>query len=267
MKNLLIAFITINCNILVVSAQHDSLNQTDSAVKNKTDNVEKKCCESRLPQQSEIGFTFNFIGFLDTISIGSFKDHIGNDAILMRYYLKDDLALRLGAGFNLNNQKISRVDSVGSAQVDSSATYHRTDIYFSPGVEKHFISGKNIDPYIASTITAGKIGRTKIREIITTTDTTGKSKNDVTIDFEGGYVIGLNFITGFNYFFSEKFSIGAEYGLGINSSRYGGDWTEVTIITPSSGSQSVKREVGSMSVSSTKIKMNSNVGIMLSYFF
>lgn len=222
---------------------------------------------TRLPQGGDIGFTFNFIGFLDTISIGSFKDHIGNDVLLMRYYLDDRSALRWGLGFNLNNEKVSRVDSIGSAQVDSSLSYKRTDFFFSPGYEKHFVSGKNLDPYLASVVSIGKIGRTKMRSMITVTDTTGESLSDVTFDMDGGYSIGINLIAGFNYFFSEKISIGAEYGFGINTARYGGDWTLVTIDTPASGSQSVKREVGSQSMNITKFKMNSNAGIMLSYFF
>lgn len=247
-----------------VFAQQDSLpaGGTKSAVQ---DTVKKNL--TRLPRGGDVGFTFNFIGFLDTISIGSFKDHIGNDALLMRYYLDDRSALRWGFGFNSDNEKVSRVDSVGSSQVDSSITYKRTDFFISPGYEKHFISGKNLDPYLASVVSIGKIGRTKVRSMVTATDTTGKSLSDITFDMDGGYSIGINLIAGFNYFFSEKISIGAEYGFGINTSRYGGDWTLVIIDTPASGSQTVKRQVGSQSVSATKFKMNSNAGIMLSYFF
>lgn len=251
----------------IVSAQQDTLSTGVAA--EKTVNPEKAGREisARLPQEGDIGFTFNFIGFLDTISIGSFKDHIGNDFLLLRYYLNDNSALRMGFGINLLNEKWSWVDSVGSSQVARDSSFKRADVYFSPGYEKHFSSGKNLDPYLASTISLGKIGRTKIRDIITTTDTTGVGISDFTFDMDGGYSIGINLIAGFNYFFSEKISIGAEYGFGINSARYGGDWTKVTINTPASGSQTVKREVGSESVNSTKFKMNSTAGIMLSYFF
>lgn len=247
----------------VVFAQKDSIPSPDTIASIK----EIKNNFTRLPQKGDLGFTFNFIGFLDTISIGSFKDHIGNDAILTRYYIDDHSAIRLGLGFNLTNEKNSRVDSAGSAQVSRDSTYKRTDFYFSPGYEKHFKSGKNLDPYLASAISIGKIGRTKVRDIVTTTDTTGKSVSDITFDMDGGYSVGLNLIAGFNYFFSEKISIGAEYGFGVNTARYGGDWTKVTIDTPASGSQTVKREVGSQSVNSTQFKMNSNAGIMLSFFF
>jgi hypothetical protein len=246
-----------------IFAQQDSISRRDTLPP-----VDKEIYNNpRLPKQGNTGFSFNFIGFLDTISIGSFKDHIGNEAIMARYYIADNSAIRLGLGFNLDNERISRVDSVGSAQVSRDSTYKRTDFFFSPGFEKHFASGKNLDPYLASAISIGKIGRTKVRDIVTTTDTTGKSLSDITFDMDGGYLVGINLIAGFNYFFSEKISIGAEYGFGVNTARYGGDWTKVTIDTPASGSQTVKREVGSQSVNSTQFRMNSNAGIMLSYFF
>ena len=232
-------------------------------------NQEIKIISERKPQKGGVGFTMNLIGFLDTISIGSFKDHIGNDFFLMRYYLQNNAALRLGLGLNLNNQKWSWVDSLGSppAQVSRDSSYKRTDFYFSPGYEKHFLSGKNLDPYLAAALQIGKIGRTKITDKTLTVDTNGTSTIDINYNKEGGYLFGLNLIAGFNFFFSEKIALGAEYGFGVNTSRYGGDWNKSTVTKPANGTPSSKREVGSESVNSTKMKMNSMAGIMLSFYF
>lgn len=253
--------------ILHASAQQDTAAATDTAGPVIQPPVPGAAVSSRLPVKGDIGFTFNLIGFIDTISIGSFKDYIGNDFFLARYYFSEKTAFRMGMGFNLFNEKWSLVDSIGASQVARDSSFKRTDFYLTPGIEKHFASGKNLDPYLASSISVGKIGRTKIRDMVTTTDTTGKTTSDYTFEMDGGYLIGLNIIAGFNYFFSEKFSIGAEYGLGVNSSRLGGDWNEVLIDTPPSGSPTVKRQVGSFSINSTKVKMNSAAGIMVSYFF
>lgn len=245
--------------------------QGDSIVNGEKKSPDVSATSTRLPARGNFGFTFNFLGFLDTISVGSFKDFIGNEVLLARYYLEDNRALRLGSGINLINGKASRVDSAtssaGAALIDSNYTAKRTDVYLSPGYEFHMKSGKNLDPYFAALVTMGKIGRSKERLLITTTDTIGTSVTDITYDQDGGFELGLNFIAGVNYFIAEKLSIGAEYGFGVSNSRLGGDWNRVTIDTPSSGSQIVKNERGSLSTSVTRIKMNSNAGIMLSYYF
>ena len=219
------------------------------------------------PIEGDYGLTFSLTGLINNIALSNVKDELHNDAFLLRHYLKDDLALRFGFGLKSLNHKFSTFDSVGTAQVQFDSTFKRTDIYFAPGVEKHLVGSEKLDPYMGAQLVLGNIGRSKMNGTRSVTDTIGIDKLNIVAERDGGFAVGLNLIAGFNYFFTPRLSIGAEYVVGFINNRTGGDWTTVTIDTPKSGSGSTRRQQGTDIITENVLKVSSTAGITLSYFF
>lgn len=220
------------------------------------------------PIKKDIGFSFNLTGLINNMALSSMTDNNGNDAIILRQYINDDLAFRLGLGIAVSSNKWSTVDSVGSTLVEWDSTFKKVDFYVAPGIEKHFLSAARLDPYVGMDIRFGKLGKSTMSSDKATTDTSGTSTLEIDGTIAGGVSMGLNFIAGFNYFFSHKISIGAEYSWGFMTSSSGGDWRNTIIDTPAiTGIGSSTNTIGSNIQSTTGFALGSTAGITLSYFF
>ncbi|MBL4624503.1 MAG: hypothetical protein JKY42_05125 [Flavobacteriales bacterium] len=223
------------------------------------------------PIEGDVGFTFSAQANITNFQLGNFNDVFGNNSIFMRYYAKEDVAVRIGFGLTSINEKYQSVDSVGTTFVEWDSTYSRTDIYISPGFEKHLYASDRLDPYVGVSINAGKVGRAKMKGITLVTDTSGTSSGtdqyEVNGTQDGGFLFGVNLITGFNYFISERLSIGAEYSWGYNIVRIGGNWTQIDTYTPVNGNTTSNKEQGAFLTTFSNLGVNSTAGITLSYFF
>ena len=250
MKKLILLFACCSC-LLNASAQNDS-------------NPYK-------PVKRDLGFAFNLNGLINNIGLNSMNDVNGNEFFLVRNMLDDDLAFRAGFGITSRSDKWSTVDSVftsGPTRVKWDSSSSRVDIYFAPGLEKHFANTGRLDPYIGAELKIGLLGKTKTKSNTVSEDTVGTGTLEVKGELAGGTSLGINLIAGFNYFFSNRIAIGAEYSWGFNSSSIGGDWSTTTIDTPANAtSTSTTRAVGSNLTSNSGFLVGSTAGITLSYFF
>lgn len=190
------------------------------------------------PGEGDISLGFRISG-LSNISLAEFStDAFDTPELLGRYFLTDNLALRARLGFNIgstsNDFSDSYLDSTRFAQarlIDSAVqvTESFAAFTFSPGVEYHFeAEGSKLDPYVAGEILFSIRGNSSSetdREY-TQTDAAGVQLygEDLNIktDVDGGIGIGLNLLGGFNYFFTDKIALGAEYGIGFLYVRDGG---------------------------------------------
>jgi hypothetical protein len=218
------------------------------------------------------GVVLNLTGLINNISIGNLTDVNNNNTILVKHHLTNDKVLRFGLGLKTISNNWSSEDSISLSsgnralqQIDS--TEKRFDFSIAVGMEKHLGNTKRLDPYLAGEMVIGRIGSTKIDAGTDITDVTGTQKIQRIIQQDGGFTFGLNAIAGFNYFFSERISIGAEVNMGYLYSSVGGDQSESLVDTPVSGSQ-VTSFTSSKSKSSTKgFGVSSTAGLMLSFFF
>ena len=249
MKKIIIAFTLIGISI-ASNAQQDTLKSRDG----------------------DWGFVLNLTGLIDNISIGNLSDANTNNAILAKHHLTDDKVLRIGLGLKSVSNNWNRGDSIslGSGnrawkEVDSTET--RLDFSVSVGMEKHLGTTRRLDPYVGGQLAIGRIGGTKIDGKTSITDITGTEKIDRVIERDGGFNFSLSAIAGFNYFFSERISIGAEFSLGYGYSSVGGNESESEVNTPVSGSQVSNFVVRESSTSNSGIDINSTAGLMLSFFF
>ncbi len=219
------------------------------------------------PHAKNVGVTFNLTGLINNISLGSLTDKNNNNAILGRYYIKDDLALRTGFGIYSINNKWSTSDSIGTALVTMDSVQKRFDFTLTLGIEKHLGKTRRLDPYVGADFVVGAIGKTKINVDEKTSDNTGTATRQHIIQQDGGAVFGLSGIVGVNYFISRNFAIGAEYQIGYQVQRFGGDYSETTVNTPISGQST---STFTKSIDKSKFggfSVNSTAGILLSIFF
>jgi hypothetical protein len=245
-------------------SQQDSIAVKPDSAKEKKE--EKKQVKTKY-DKGDFGFVLNMTGLINNINLAPVKDGAGNDQILFKYFLEEDIALRAGLGLRSWNNKWSTVDSVAATQVHWDSTYKKFDFYFAPGIEKHFKTVKKLDTYIGTSLEIGKLGRAKMHSLKTTTDTLGSATKEITADITGNYSAYLNFIAGFNYFISKKLTIGAEYMFGYGIATSGGDVIRVTIDTPVSGSKTIKRELSSDIVKSSGFRLAPTASITISYYF
>jgi hypothetical protein len=251
MKKIIISLTFIITSITVTNAQQDTLKSRDG----------------------DWGFVLNLTGLINNISIGNLTDGNNNNAILAKHHLADDKVLRLGLGLKSVSNSWFTADSItillsgNRALQEVDSTEKRFDFSVSGGIEKHLGTTKRLDPYIGGELAIGKIGATKIDASTDITDVTGTQKIQRIIQKDGGFNFGLNAIAGFNYFFAERISIGAEFSIGYIYSGAGGDESESLVDTPVSGAQVSSFISRKNRYSSKGFDVNSTAGLMISFFF
>jgi hypothetical protein len=213
------------------------------------------------------GVSFNLTGLINSTRLESMSDSYGNPAIQIRKFINQKTAIRAGFGINTFNADVNTVDSVNTTQVTADSSYRRAVVYIAPGMEYHFEGTKRLDPYVGFAVFLGVVSKEKMDVSVSSVDTTGTATLTRNYDLPGGLSFGSSIIIGFNYFISDKLSLGAEYQFGGQMMRTGGDYAIVTVDRPIAGAPTTTRQVGSNRTVDSGIRMTSTAGITLSYFF
>lgn len=191
------------------------------------------------PSAGDVSLGFRFSG-LNDLSIQAFStDAFGTPELLGRYFFTDQIAVRLRLGANVGSRtedfSDSFIDSIRFAEprrIDTATTdfISSSAFSFTPGFEYHFnASGQRLDPYAGAELVFGVTGATSTETdrayLQSDANFVPLYQEDLNIKTreDGGISVGFNLLGGFNYFFSEKIAIGAEYGLGFLYTRSGGD--------------------------------------------
>jgi hypothetical protein len=222
------------------------------------------------PEAGDIGVSLNLTGLINNIALSAPSDVNGNSTLMLRYYLSENMAVRIGFGITSMGTKTESADSNKfgpQSLTNSESSLKRMDIHFSPGIEKHFEGTEKLDPYAGVGLTIGLVGKTKFDSSYTTTASAGTATGTYNMEAAGGTSIGFNLILGFNYFFSEKIAIGAETSWGFNSTSSGGEWTSTSVNTPVGGTTTTVNDKGTAKTKMGGLGVMSTAGITLSYFF
>ena len=219
------------------------------------------------PSKDWWGLTFNVTGLIDNIALSSIEDVNGQESVFLRYYYTDDVVFRAGFGLNSINHNLKTTTTEGDAEIEYDSTFAKTNIYFAPGIEKHLGGTRRLDPYIGANLVFGALGASNIDISLNSTDTLGTEQTNIAEERAGGFAFGLRAVAGFNYFFSDKLALGAEYQFGFDRVRDGGDFSRSTTVIPVSGSSTSTRETGASTTTTSGFAMQSTAGITLSYFF
>jgi hypothetical protein len=266
MRSLFIITIFTFCFATVNYAQESDSLTTTLVTQSNTNS----CCADIKPVAGEVGVMLNVSGGLMN-GLNFNVPRIIDPMLFLRYYAKDDLAYRLGVGVNYQSTKFTKVDSVGTSLVEWDSTGKKTNITLSFGFEKHFTGTERLDPYIGGQVDFVAIGKQRNNSLTLVTDTAGASSGTSTLDLSGTYAGGFAFnasaIIGFNYFFTKKMSLGAEYKIGYNFRRTGGDWEYVSVNTPSNGTSVVKRTKGTSMVTNNQFSPAGQAQLTFCYYF
>ena len=224
------------------------------------------------PLKGDWGFVLNLTGLVDNISLGTRSDINNNNTVLAKYQLKDNRALRIGLGLYSKRENNFAADSISLLsgnrawrEVDSVET--RFDFSVALGYELHFEGTRRLMPYVGGELVVGRIGNTKIDATTEITDKLGTQRIKRIIQQDGGMSFGVNVLAGFNYFFAEHISIGAEFNLGYFTRVQGGDQSESVVDTPVSGQQSSTFAKTKGGTSNRGFDVNSTAGLLLSFYF
>ncbi|MBL4710153.1 MAG: hypothetical protein JKY48_17115 [Flavobacteriales bacterium] len=220
-----------------------------------------------LPKEGDFGASIIVEGLIENIRLTSNTNDYGQNILFAKYYLKDDLVLRGGFGLTVNTVNRESADSSGVflVEVDSSRSNYNVNI--SAGIEKHLNASKRLDPFLFAQMDLTFIGKTKTDSERRIISSAGTNKTTREIIADGGIAFGLQVGGGFNYFLSQRFSVGSELALRLQYVKLGGtvsDNTTASIGNVNTTSSFVSRED---ITKTTTINVQPNVLINVSYFF
>ena len=225
--------------------------------------------ESLLPKKGSFGTSLILDGLIDNIKLSSNENNYGQNILFGKYYLEDDLALRLGIGFSLNSSTREASDSSGAGllfvELDSSRRVMSMNV--SAGIEKHFVGTNRIDPYIFGQLDVSLIGkdRTELEARATSTIGTGTATQETIID--GGYAIGINAGMGLNFFLAKQLSVGSEVFLGFQHVALGGGISDNLTVVAADGTRSSTFSESSERTKTSDLNVSPTAQINISYFF
>jgi outer membrane protein W len=167
------------------------------------------------------------LGLTGGIINSDFKLNEGNSGLLRgRYFVTNDLALRLGVNVTANSSK----ENVYSATGLKGYVYNNnTLVLLNLGIEKHFKGTNRLSPYVGGDILIGFNSMLNKLENTNGTIYTAnflreeKGPNNVTF--------GLRGVFGADYYIAKNLYLGAEAGLGFTCTSAG----ETTVTTTNNG--------------------------------
>ncbi|MCL7987927.1 hypothetical protein M8998_08250 [Sphingobacterium sp. lm-10] len=216
--------------------------------------------------------------FLTELNVNPFKANLSlNNSLNQikgRYFIKDDLALRLGVSVNVVDSTGSYGSPYGSQSYFISTSTKQSSTDFNFGIEKHFRGTNRLSPYIGVDVSWG---RQRSRNNVTTNASTVDVKNGYlelmpvydnngygnhfTLTPDGYTRFGAMAIAGFDFYMAKSFFVGYEFNLGYSNFKY--KTPEVTGL--GDDSRGIFNSISNKSVTSFKPSLMN--GIRIGYTF
>lgn len=134
--------------------------------------------------------------------------------IRMRYFLKDDLALRARLNFNFNQNTDYSYDPMKPTNPPITINQQSSNFQLLVGIEKHLKGTEKLSPYIGAEFGGGTSNRNK--DGVNTIDgITYKENATMQLNDYGAFSIYGGLIFGADYYFIPNVYIGAEIGYGF----------------------------------------------------
>jgi hypothetical protein len=187
--------------------------------------------------------------------------------IKVRYFLKDDFALRVGFIFS-NKKDETKIDNpYGTNPFSYEAVKKSNMIGLNLGVEKHFLGTKKLSPYLAGEFSIGskksnhtfEQGNIKT-EIDGAWQSVANPPNNYFVYDERGFTkFGINLVAGFDYYISRHFFFGYEFNFELSKTKF----SDIDITTDDNNQQDTQdRDDSSVSIGPNLIN-----GIRLGFIF
>ena len=170
---------------------------------------------------AEIGFLANGVG----ANVTSYSNSaFVTPQLKFRYFLQDQIALRVGFNFTQqsNTTKIYEAGGSGTGFArDASSLFG-----LNAGLEKHFTGTGRLSTYVGADVSFQRVSAASKWENTAdgTTFSDGDTRktrgfNNATPAVNGSFGFGLRAVAGADYYFVEKVYLGAEFGWGFIASR------------------------------------------------
>lgn len=178
-----------------------------------------------------------------TGGLGNTGLNLNNNAGMLRfrYFVTDDLAIRLGANITNEFEKTNAFGTGVNDGLEGTLKERNTTVLFNIGAEKHFMGTRRLSPYVAADFIIGNMSA----------HATGDNANSNAV-FVNNYsfesksmnntAVGFRAVVGADYYIAKSVYLGVEAGLGYTSTKFGETETTATlnnvtttVTTPSTG--------------------------------
>jgi hypothetical protein len=232
------------------------------------ENAESNYSQGTRPQKGNIGIYLG-TGFRQVKDWADDDIEVDQLPILnFKYYLKDDIVLRLGLKYFKTKESLDGDIEFGETgrMIDKN---NETEFLLTPGIEKHFSNSNLIDVYIGAELPFGK-NTHSIESAERYSNNGDYRQKEVT---KSSFVYGFNFFTGIQLFVADlPLAIGLEWGIrGLNESHLeykttetysvDGDIFSQTYYSTENNNQKYKE------LEHKKFKIQSDFTVSISYFF
>jgi len=183
-------------------------------------------------------------------NIASNQANFDLPSLRLRYFIAEDMALRLDLGVNGKKTTAYVVDPTDEKNTGSNEL-KTSGFTLGLGVEKHFSGNERFSPYMS----AG-LGYLTSKGTATWTDyNSGSYQKDSKADINSSQsnTLGFNLGFGADYWIGKSFYLGAEFGFGFNS-------TKRPELTSTYDDGTTKREVKSQEIKSSGFETSTLTG-------
>lgn len=184
--------------------------------------------------KAEKGDVTTEFGLAGGLNNADFKLNEGGAGLLRgRYFVKDNMAFRLGLSLGLSHDKNNVYGGPSNNLVGTDKT-NSTNFLLNLGIEKHFAGTANLSPYVGGDVLFGISGK---KQNLDNTD-----GNNYVADFSsevkgpGALSFGIRGVVGADYYIAKHVYLGAEAGLGFLYSHEGKTKISTTIAGHSTSS-------------------------------
>jgi outer membrane protein W len=209
-------------------------------------NAQEESGSAYKPSKGTLATEVSLNGGLNNANFG-----LNQGALKFRYFLNDDMALRVGLGTSSN--KDVEVDDSNPSDVETE-TFKNASNTFNVGIEKHFAGAERLSTYGgADLLLRFSSASYEFKDNSGTFEIDGQDTNGN----NAGSAFGLRVFTGADYYITKKVFLGVEAGISFLSEKN----KDVTV--SSTGSPSVTSKGPKSSGLATAI----NGGVRIGYQF
>ncbi|MBK6988318.1 MAG: outer membrane beta-barrel protein [Bacteroidia bacterium] len=196
---------------------------------------------------------------------GTSAIHILSPNLNARYFLKDDMALRLSLSLNTSSTSQDYTENADGTGGTGTAESSSSGFGIGVGIQKHFAGTERLSPYVGAGISFNSGSSSEDWNNVGMDPFTGQmgyvSGTTVKVDGASTSTFGIGVNAGADYYFVNHIYLGIEVGLGFASTSIGEETTTVTatgVPTTTTVSQGG---------SSSGINVGANSGLRLGFVF
>jgi outer membrane protein W len=173
-----------------------------------------------------VEFNLNFQTGAAAVNYGNGVNSLGAPELRFRYFMADDMAVRLKIGLGSSSTSTKSSANVGGTDITNTNKISSGFAFsIAPGIEKHFAGTDKLSPFVGAELPIAFNGSSTNEN--DKADLGGTIANDNSSKTVTGsrFGLGLNLVLGADYYFTDAVYLGVEGGLGIFSMTSTGDGT------------------------------------------